>query len=34
MKLFLLVIAVCACVLGGVFAAIYFLNKAVNQADH
>ncbi len=33
MALFLLVVAVSACVLGGVFVAMYFLNRAVDQAD-
>jgi hypothetical protein len=33
MKIFLMVVAVSACVLGGVFVAMYFLNKAVDQAD-
>jgi hypothetical protein len=33
MALFLLVVAVSACVLSGVFVAMYFLNRAVDQAD-
>jgi hypothetical protein len=33
MKVFLMVVAVSACVLGAVFVAMYLLNKAVDQAD-
>jgi hypothetical protein len=33
MKIFLMVLAVSACVLGAVFVAMYRLDKAVDQAD-
>lgn len=33
MKIFLMVLAVSMCVLGGVLMAMYFLNKAVDRAD-
>jgi hypothetical protein len=31
--IFFMVVIVSACVLAGVFAAVYFLNKAVDQSD-
>jgi hypothetical protein len=33
MQVFLMVVAVSACVLGGAFTAVFFLNKSVDEAD-
>ena len=33
MHIFLMVVAVSACVLGGAFTAMFFLNKSVDEAD-
>jgi hypothetical protein len=33
MHVFLMVVAVSACVVGGAFTAMYFLNKSVDEAD-
>jgi hypothetical protein len=33
MHTFMMVVAVSACVVGGAFAAVYFLNKSVDDAD-
>ncbi len=33
MHVFLVVVAVSACVLGGAFTAMFFLNKSVDEAD-
>jgi hypothetical protein len=33
MHVFLMVVAVSACVVGGAFAAMFFLNKSVDEAD-
>jgi hypothetical protein len=33
MHVFLMVVAVSACVVGGAFTAVFFLNKSVDQAD-
>ncbi len=33
MQIFLMVVAVSVCVVGGAFTAMYFLNKSVDEAD-
>ncbi len=33
MQIFMVVVAVSACVVCGAFAAVYFLNKSVDEAD-
>jgi hypothetical protein len=33
MHVFLMVVAVSACVVGGAFTAMFFLNKSVDEAD-
>jgi hypothetical protein len=33
MQVFLMVVAVSACIVGGAFTAVYFLNKSVDEAD-
>ena len=33
MQIFLMVVAVSACVIGGAFTAMFFLNKSVDDAD-
>jgi hypothetical protein len=33
MQIFLMVVAVSACVIGGAFTAMFFLNKSVDEAD-
>jgi hypothetical protein len=33
MQVFLMVVAVSACVVGGAFTAMFFLNKSVDEAD-
>jgi hypothetical protein len=33
MQVFLMVVAVSACVVGGAFTAVFFLNKSVDEAD-
>jgi hypothetical protein len=33
MQVFLMVVAVSACVVGGAFTAMFFLNKSVDDAD-
>ena len=33
MQVFLVVVAVSACVVGGAFTAMFFLNKSVDKAD-
>jgi hypothetical protein len=33
MQVFMMVVAVSACVVGGAFTAMYFLNRSVDKAD-